>query len=46
MKYLGELFPASSDAVGDGFSFLESFQTDKQNGGRKGIIAINLGELQ
>ena len=46
MKYLGELFPASSDAVGDGFSFLEFFQTDKQNGGRKGIIAINLGELQ
>lgn len=46
MKYMGELFPASSDAVGDGYSFLEFFQTDKISGGRKGIIAINLGELE
>ena len=45
-KYLGELFPASFDAVGDGFSFLEFFQTDRDTGRRKGIIAIDLGELK
>ena len=42
-KYLGELFPASAIASGDGFSFLDFFQTDTETGGRKGIIAIDLG---
>ena len=45
-KYLGELFPASAIASGDGFSFLEFFQTDKETGRRKGIIAIDLGDLR
>ena len=45
-KYLGELFPASSDAVGDGFTFWDFFQTDRDTGRRKGIIAIDLGELE
>ena len=45
-KYLGELFPASATASGDGFSFLEFFQTDKETGGGKGIIAIDLGDLR
>lgn len=45
-KYLGELFPASAIASGDGFSFLEFFQTDKETGGRKGIVAIDLGDLR
>ena len=45
-KYLGELFPASAIASGDGFSFLEFFQTDKETGGRKGIITIDLGDLR
>ena len=31
-KYRGELFPASATASGDGFSFLEFFQTDKETG--------------
>ena len=44
-KYLGELFPMSAIASGDGFSFLEFFQMDKETGGRKGIIAIDLGGL-
>ena len=44
-KYLGELFPASAIADGDGFSFLEFFQTDKETGRPKGIIAIELGDL-
>ena len=45
-NYLGELFPASAIASGDGFSFLEFFQTDKETGGPKGIIAIDLGDLR
>jgi hypothetical protein len=45
-KYLGELFPVSAIASGHGFSFLEFFQTDKETGGRKGIIAIDLGDLR
>ena len=45
-KYRGELFPASAIADGDGFSFLAFFQTDKDTGGPKGIVAINLGDLR
>ena len=45
-KYLGELFPAFAIASGDGFSFLEFFQTDKGTGRPKGIIAIGLGDLR
>ena len=45
-KYLGELFPASAIASGDGFSFLEFFQTDKETGGPKGIVAIDLRDLR
>ena len=43
-KYMGELFPASTNE--DRFSFLEFFQTDKETGRRKGIVAIDLGELE
>ena len=45
-KYLGELFPASTIADRDGFSSLEFFQTDKDTGRPKGIIAIDLGGLR
>ena len=45
-KYLGELFPASIIASEDGFSFLEFFQTDKDTGELKGIVAIDLGGLR
>ena len=44
-KYMGELFPASIIAGTDGLSFLEFFQTDKDTGRPKGIIAIDLGGL-
>ena len=44
-KYLGELFPASIIADEDGFSFLEFFQRDREEGEPKGIIAIDLGDL-
>ena len=45
-KYMGELFPLSDVADDDGSSFLEFFQTDKETGKPKGIIAIDLGELE
>ncbi len=44
-KFLGELFPASIIADTNGLSFLEFFQTDKETGRPKGILAIDLGGL-
>ena len=44
-KYLGELFPASVGADSEGLSFLEFFQTDKNSGEPKGIVAIDLREM-
>ena len=44
-KYMGELFPASVVADADGLSFFEFFQSDKDTGNPKGIIAIDLGDL-
>ena len=44
-KYMGELFPESSIVDADGFSFREFFQTDKNTGRPKGIVAIYLGGL-
>ena len=44
-KYMGELFPASIAAHTDGLSFLKFFQTDKETGRPKGIVAIDLGGL-
>lgn len=44
-KYLGELFPATAPAIETGLSFFEFFQTDKESGEPKGIIAIDLGGL-
>ena len=42
-RYMGELFPASVIADSGGLSFLEFFQTDKETGRPKGIVAIDLG---
>ena len=44
-KNMGELFPASIIADTGGLSFLDFFQTDKDTGRIKGIIAIDLGGL-
>ena len=41
-KFLGEFFPSSESADHAGNTFLEFFQTDRDTGGRKGIIAIDL----
>ena len=42
-RYLGELFPASLGATVEGMSFLEFFQTDRETGGSKGIVAVDMG---
>lgn len=44
-KYLGELFPAHIFIGHNQPTFLEFFQTDKNTGRRKGIIAISLETL-
>jgi hypothetical protein len=40
-RYGGELFPADWDAIGDGTTFLEFFQSIR-GGGKKGIVRIDL----
>ena len=45
-KFGGELFPASVSAGPGASIFLEFFQTDKDTGQRKGIIALDLGGLK
>ena len=44
-KFGGELFPASLRADGLGTPFLDFFQTDKDTGSQKGIVALDLGGL-
>jgi hypothetical protein len=44
-KYLGEMFPADSQELASGHTFLEFFQQDKQTGDRKGVVAIDLRTL-
>ncbi|MYA76861.1 MAG: hypothetical protein F4132_02260 [Gemmatimonadetes bacterium] len=44
-RYMGELFPALVSASTDGLSFYEFFQIDKHTGNKKGIIALDLGDL-
>ena len=45
-KYLGELFPAQMPEGASGRVFLEFFQTDKETGRSKGIVALNLQEAE
>lgn len=44
-KYLGEFFPAQMTNGGAGKVILEFFQTDKETGGAKGIVALELQRL-
>jgi hypothetical protein len=44
-KYLGEFFPANMTKGGAGKMFLEFFQTDKETGDAKGIVALDLERL-
>ena len=46
IKYYGEMFPASAPADRSGMrTFLAFFQTDKNSGGAKGIVAIDIRRL-
>jgi hypothetical protein len=45
-KYLGEFFPAQMPEGASGRVFLEFFQTDKETGRSKGIVALNLQEAE
>ncbi len=42
-KYLGECFPAQLPEGASGKMFLEFFQTDKETGRAKGIVALEIG---
>ena len=42
-KYLGEMFPADSQELASGRTFLDFFQQDKETGDPKGVVAIDLG---
>ncbi len=44
-KFGGELFPASATASLSGNIFLDFFQIDKNTGRKKGIIALDIGEM-
>jgi hypothetical protein len=44
-RFLGEFFPAQLPEGGSGRTFLEFFQTDKNSGDPKGIIALDLRRL-
>jgi len=41
-KFQGEFFPSSHMEVGTGRTFLNFFQTDKNTGSPKGIVALDL----
>ena len=45
-KYMGEMFPSATIANLGGWSFLDFFQTDRETGSRKGIVAIDLEGLE
>jgi hypothetical protein len=45
-KYLGELFPSHAHADAGGRTFLAFFQTDKNTGDAKGIVALRLEGLR
>jgi hypothetical protein len=45
-KYGGELFVAGWTEAGSGRTFLEFFQTDKDTGAHKGIVALDLGSVK
>lgn len=47
IKFGGEMFPAHAIADQEsGDTFLEFFQTDKETGNRKGILAIDLERME
>ncbi|WP_323981935.1 DUF6932 family protein [Aeromonas media] len=45
-KYRGDVFPAEFPEGASGKLFLDFFQTDKNTGDKKGIVAIRIGGVQ
>ena len=45
-KFGGELFPASAEEGQSKSVFLDFFQTDRDTGDQKGIVALDLGGLE
>jgi hypothetical protein len=45
-RFMGEFFPAQIPEGASGRVFLEFFQTDRNTGSVKGIVAINLRRLR
>ncbi|MBL4898843.1 MAG: hypothetical protein JKX76_04235 [Colwellia sp.] len=46
VKYRGDIFPAEIPEGASGKLFVDFFQTDKNTGKDKGIIAINIGDVK
>lgn len=46
VKFGGEFFPHCLPECGSGLTFLQFFQRDKNTGDPKGIVRIELGDLQ
>jgi hypothetical protein len=44
-KYRGDIFPAELPEGSSGKVFVDFFQTDKNTGNNKGIVAIDIGGL-
>ena len=44
-RFMGEFFPAQVPEAASGKTFLEFFQTDKDSGNLKGIVAIDVKRL-
>jgi hypothetical protein len=45
-RFLGEFFPSEAMEMMSGRTFLEFFQTDKQTGAPKGIVALDLSRWE
>jgi len=45
-KYRGDIFPAELPEGGSGKLFVNFFQTDKNTGEKKGIVAIKVGAIK
>jgi len=42
-RFFGEFFPSTMTEIGSGKTYLDFFQTNKETGERKGIVALPLG---
>lgn len=45
LRYLGEFFPSTMTEIGAGTTFFQFFQIDKNTGGRKGMVMMDLPQF-